>query len=119
MTVAHEHHLAKPTKSAEEPKKTLTKYIPDSSYHSRWNASYDTIEQRPSATIAPDGLREAIVEDMKTFLGAKDQYAAMGLPHCRRYLLYGPTGAGKMTAIYSVAAELGKNIYRLNVDLSS
>lgn len=119
MAAAYEHHLAKPTKSREESEKTSTKYVPDSSYHRSWMASYDSIEKRPSATIAPDGLKEGIVEDIKTFLAAKDQYVAMGLPHCRRYLIYGPPGAGKMTAIYAVAAELGKNMYRLNVDLSS
>lgn len=56
---------------------------------------------RPLATvIVAGGAGEALLDDARRFLGAKDWYAARGVPWRRGYLFHGPPGTGKLPDIF-------------------
>lgn len=65
----------------------------------------------PKSVILPDGQLEAIVRDIKDFVGkdTKQWYEAHGLPHRRSYLFHGPPGCGKTSTIKMIAG-----MFRLN-----
>lgn len=65
----------------------------------------------PKSVILKDGQLEAIVRDMRDFVGkdTKSWYEAHGLPHRRSYLFHGPPGCGKTSTIRMIAG-----MFRLN-----
>lgn len=59
----------------------------------------------PKSVILPDGQLEAIIRDIKDFVGreTKAWYEAHGLPHRRSFLFHGPPGCGKTSTIKMIA----------------
>ncbi|CCE88778.1 Piso0_001559 [Millerozyma farinosa CBS 7064] len=67
------------------------------------------------SVILDEGVGEAILNDVKDFLGSGDWYHRRGIPYRRGYLLYGPPGSGKTSYIQALAGELDYNICILNL----
>ncbi|KAL0089250.1 P-loop containing nucleoside triphosphate hydrolase protein [Phycomyces blakesleeanus] len=68
--------------------------------------------KRPLSTIViPPCLKTQLVSDAKEFLVSEKWYSDRGIPYRRGYLLYGTPGSGKTSFVYSLAGELGLNIY--------
>ncbi|KAI9032894.1 mitochondrial chaperone BCS1 [Phycomyces nitens] len=68
--------------------------------------------KRPLSTIViPPYLKTKLVQDAKEFLVSEKWYSDRGIPYRRGYLLYGTPGSGKTSFVYSLAGELGLNIY--------
>jgi len=68
------------------------------------------------ATLAMDPAdKEAIVDDLEAFRGAKDYYAKVGKAWKRGYLLHGPPGTGKSTMIAAMANLLDYDVYDLEL----
>ena len=76
--------------------------------------------ERPVATLVADDDRIArLVDDLRRFLASRDWYVARGVPWRRGYLLHGPPGTGKSSAIRAVATELGVGIGTLDLGRAS
>ncbi|KAE8689293.1 P-loop containing nucleoside triphosphate hydrolases superfamily protein [Hibiscus syriacus] len=67
-------------------------------------------------TIAMDPKKkEEIINDLVSFIKAKEYYMKLGKPWKRGYLLYGPPGTGKSTMIAAMANLLNYDIYDLEL----
>ncbi|KAJ6621025.1 hypothetical protein B0H10DRAFT_2215555 [Mycena sp. CBHHK59/15] len=66
-----------------------------------------------------EGIVDALVRDASEFINAEDWYVDAGIPHHRRYLLYGPPVTGKSTGfasdyiVYSNTHRAPSTIYAL------
>ncbi|KAI8145593.1 P-loop containing nucleoside triphosphate hydrolase protein [Fennellomyces sp. T-0311] len=76
--------------------------------------------KRPLSTIViPNNVKSDLVVDAQEFLGSEQWYSDRGIPYRRGYLLYGTPGSGKTSFVYSLAGELGLNIYVVNLSNKS
>jgi mitochondrial chaperone BCS1 len=81
-----------------------------------WRKFGEPKRKRPlDSVVLEEGVKERIVEDLKSFLGTRTWYLDRGIPYRRGYLLYGPPGTGKSSFIQALAGELDFNIAILNV----
>lgn len=72
------------------------------------------------SVVLPDGHLDGVLNDLRTFLDAEDQYALMGVPWHRGYLFHGPPGTGKTSAFRAIAASFGLDVYAVALsDLES
>ncbi|KAF8964199.1 P-loop containing nucleoside triphosphate hydrolase protein [Flammula alnicola] len=84
---------------------------------------WDDKRQKPcpsldSTSLSPGDL-DSLVQDAREFLESEDWYAATGVPYRKGYLLHGPPGTRKSTAVYALAGKLGREIYSLSLTASS
>lgn len=78
------------------------------------------LQKRPlESVILPEGVSEHIIRDFQTFLDSEDWYGRRGIPYRRGYLLYGPPGNGKTSAIIAIASHFGLDIGMLNLKSGS
>ncbi|CAO3613576.1 unnamed protein product [Mucor hiemalis] len=76
--------------------------------------------KRPLSTIViPTNVKKRLVEDAQDFFVSEQWYSDRGIPYRRGYLLYGTPGSGKTSFVYSLAGELGLNIYVVNLSNKS
>lgn len=90
-------------------------------YYGDWTLSTGMPMRPLSSIILPNGVTEHIVDDLQTFLDSEKWYAKRGIPYRRGYLLYGPPGNGKTSAITALASHFKFDIGLLNlkaVDMS-
>lgn len=82
----------------------------------QWEAFGEPRRKRPlSSVVLDEGVGEAILEDVKDFIGSSQWYTDRGIPYRRGYLLHGPPGSGKTSFIQALAGELGSNIAIINL----
>ncbi|KAI9496638.1 BCS1 N terminal-domain-containing protein [Zychaea mexicana] len=67
------------------------------------------------SVILDGGIKQRIVDDVRSFIGSGKWYNERGIPYRRGYLLYGPPGSGKSSFIQALAGELEYNICILNL----
>ncbi|KAI8092164.1 P-loop containing nucleoside triphosphate hydrolase protein [Gilbertella persicaria] len=76
--------------------------------------------KRPLSTIViPSNVKTKLVIDAQDFITSEQWYSDRGIPYRRGYLLYGTPGSGKTSFVYSLAGELGLNIYVVNLSNKS
>lgn len=82
----------------------------------KWEEFGTAKRKRPldSVTLA-EGIKDGVVEDVRTFLRSREWYLDRGIPYRRGYLLYGPPGTGKSSFIQALAGELDFDIAMLNL----
>ncbi|XWS44262.1 hypothetical protein CRYUN_Cryun15aG0029600 [Craigia yunnanensis] len=87
-----------------------------------WNGNNQTkwshvVFEHPATfdTLAMDAKKEEIKNDLIKFRTGRDYYKRIGKAWKRRYLLYGPPGIGKSTAIASMANLLEYDVYDLEL----
>ncbi|KAK1869557.1 hypothetical protein I4F81_012031 [Pyropia yezoensis] len=70
-----------------------------------------------SSVILPDGMAEAVLDDVRSFLSssAKAWYRRHGLPYRRSYLFHGTPGSGKTSTIRAIASTFGLQACFLSV----
>lgn len=56
-----------------------------------------------SSVILDRGIMPNLVKDMEHFLSNPNWYIDRGIPYRRGYLLFGPPGSGKTSAIMALA----------------
>ncbi|KZS88767.1 P-loop containing nucleoside triphosphate hydrolase protein, partial [Sistotremastrum niveocremeum HHB9708] len=72
--------------------------------------------RRPlESLILEEETKAMLLADAQEFLESGNWYVDKGIPHRRGYLLYGPPGTGKSSTIYTLAGELGLEIYTLSL----
>ncbi|KZT39200.1 P-loop containing nucleoside triphosphate hydrolase protein [Sistotremastrum suecicum HHB10207 ss-3] len=72
--------------------------------------------RRPlDSLIIEESTKTTLLDDVKEFLGSESWYIDRGIPYRRGYLLHGPPGTGKTATIYTLAGELGLEIYVLTM----
>lgn len=64
-----------------------------------------------NTVVLRDGVKEALLEDMKRFLNLEKRYAELGQPWHRGYLLFGPPGSGKTSVFRAIASHLHLDLY--------
>ncbi|GAA5871224.1 hypothetical protein JCM16303_000685 [Sporobolomyces ruberrimus] len=73
-------------------------------------------EKRLLESVVLDaGVKERIVEDVKSFMSRGRWYSERGIPYRRGYLLHGPPGSGKSSFIQALAGSIDYNICVLNL----
>jgi chaperone BCS1 len=60
-------------------------------------------------------MMEDLLSDVRGFLGKRSWYLQRGIPYRRGYLLHGPPGTGKSSAVVAVASALGMDIAMLSL----
>lgn len=87
-----------------------------SAWGQEWRPFGQPRRKRPlSSVILESGVKEAIIDDLKDFLGAEAWYQQRGIPYRRGYLLEGPPGGGKSSLVQALASELGYSICVLSL----
>ena len=86
------------------------------SWGTEWRQFGQPKRKRPiESVVLEKGLKEHILDDVRSFLRARTWYLDRGIPYRRGYLLYGPPGTGKSSFIQALAGELDFNIAILNL----
>lgn len=67
--------------------------------------------------ILPPGYYNSIKQDMESFYNSYEDYKARGILYKRGYMFYGTPGTGKTSTIASLAFELDRDVYIM--DMSS
>ncbi|KAK7403145.1 Complex III assembly protein translocase and chaperone [Neonectria punicea] len=81
-----------------------------------WVPLGDPRKKRPLASVILDeGVKEAVVDDVKDFMERQQWYVDRGIPYRRGYLLFGPPGSGKTSFIQALAGELDFSVAMINL----
>jgi chaperone BCS1 len=67
------------------------------------------------SVILADGLMDDLLEDAQAFLSRREWYVQRGIPYRRGYLLHGPPGTGKSSAVVALASALQMDIAVLSL----
>ncbi|KJZ70985.1 hypothetical protein HIM_09640 [Hirsutella minnesotensis 3608] len=83
----------------------------------RWKKIATKAIRPLSTVIVNEEQKQHLVEDVKSFIasGTRRWFVERNIPYRRGYLLYGPPGTGKSSFSYSVAGELGIDIYIVSI----
>jgi mitochondrial chaperone BCS1 len=80
-----------------------------------WSEQMKRLPRPVDSVVLADGVMEDLIADTKTFLGKRDWYVERGIPYRRGYLLHGPPGTGKSSAVVAIASALGMDIAMLSL----
>jgi len=82
---------------------------------SYWNEQMKRMPRPADSVILPSGILENLIDDARNFLGKRNWYLERGIPYRRGYLLHGPPGTGKSSAVLAVASSLRMDIATLSL----
>ncbi len=94
----------------------LTIHRAGSSY---WTEQMTRMPRPIESVVLPAGVIENLLDDVQRFLSSRDWYVSRGIPYRRGYLLHGPPGTGKSSAVVGIASALGMDIAMLSLGDSS
>ncbi|MEM7056956.1 MAG: AAA family ATPase [Pseudomonadota bacterium] len=80
-----------------------------------WDSIGDVPRRSIDTVLSDDDRLQRLLTDVRWFYGASDWYADRGVPWRRGYLLHGPPGTGKTSAIRAIASELKLDIATLDL----
>lgn len=80
-----------------------------------WTYMNGIVRRPMESVILPQGMSEALLDDLREFLSSKALYRQWGIPWRRQILLEGPPGGGKTSLVQALAAELRRNLYCMNL----
>jgi hypothetical protein len=73
------------------------------------NQNWDSIVLDPS-------IQRLVREDYESFFARQSWFRRHGIPHCRGYLLHGPPGNGKTTAVRAMAGHPRVSAFSIDFD---
>jgi chaperone BCS1 len=85
------------------------------SVYSYWAPQGFVRSRSLDSVILPNGQKEKMVADLRTFLDSETWYHEMGIPYRRGYLLTGVPGSGKSSLVAAVAGAVGMHLYVVNL----
>lgn len=84
----------------------------------RWGG-WRRMDERPArptrSVVLASGQMERLHDDMANFLARERWFVENGVPWHRGYLLWGPPGTGKTSAITALAGEFGLDVFVLSL----
>ncbi|MEQ1830320.1 MAG: AAA family ATPase [Pirellula sp.] len=87
--------------------------------HSYWTEQMKRLPRPIDSVILADGMMDDLIADSKKFLSSRAWYIERGIPYRRGYLLHGPPGTGKSSAVVAIASALRMDIAMLSLGDSS
>lgn len=84
--------------------------------YASWSEQLERLPRPPESVILRAGLMEDLIADARRFLEGRQWYIQRGIPYRRGYLLHGPPGTGKSSAVVAIATALGMDIAVLNLN---
>jgi mitochondrial chaperone BCS1 len=86
---------------------------------SSWSEQLMRLPRSPESVILRAGLMEDLIADARSFLRRRAWYLDRGIPYRRGFLLHGPPGTGKSSAVVAIASALEMDIALLSLSSSS
>jgi mitochondrial chaperone BCS1 len=83
--------------------------------HNYWSEQLKRLPRPVESVILTHGLMEDLISDSSNFLSRREWYVQRGIPYRRGYLLHGPPGTGKSSAVVAIASALGMDIAMLSL----
>jgi chaperone BCS1 len=83
--------------------------------HSYWTEQMKRLPRPVDSVILADGIMDDLIQDAQKFLSRRQWYIQRGIPYRRGYLLHGPPGTGKSSAVVAVASALKMDIAMLSL----
>ena len=84
-----------------------------------WSEQLTRLPRSPESVILRTGLMDDLINDARSFLKRRSWYLDRGIPYRRGYLLHGPPGTGKSSAVVAIASALEMDIALLSLSGSS
>jgi mitochondrial chaperone BCS1 len=84
-----------------------------------WSEQLTRLPRSPDSVILRAGLMEDLIADARSFLRRRAWYLDRGIPYRRGFLLHGPPGTGKSSAVLAIASALEMDIALLSLSGSS
>jgi mitochondrial chaperone BCS1 len=83
--------------------------------HNYWSEQLKRQPRPIDSVILANGMMDELVRDTSQFLQRRDWYIDRGIPYRRGYLLHGPPGTGKSSAVVAVASAFQMDIAMLSL----
>ncbi|HZN35517.1 MAG TPA: AAA family ATPase, partial [Pirellulaceae bacterium] len=80
-----------------------------------WSEQMQRLPRPPESVVLRAGQMEDLIADARRFLDGREWYVQRGIPYRRGYLLHGPPGSGKSSAVVGIATALGMDVAVLNL----
>ncbi|MBC7852738.1 MAG: AAA family ATPase [Pirellulaceae bacterium] len=87
--------------------------------YSSWSEQLTRLPRSPESVILRAGLMGDLIADARSFLRRRTWYLDRGIPYRRGFLLHGPPGTGKSSAVVAIASSLEMDIALLSLSGSS
>lgn len=88
-------------------------------HYTSWTQQLQRFPRPPESVVLPAGVMESLIGDCRRFLEDRSWYLQRGVPYRRGFLLHGPPGTGKSSAVVAIASALKMDIAVLNLGDSS
>jgi chaperone BCS1 len=83
--------------------------------YAEWSEQMKRSPRSPQSVVLRRGVMEDLLRDCRWFLESRRWFLGRGIPYRRGYLLHGPPGTGKSSAVLAVASALRMDIAILNL----